>query len=74
MMHNVKTIENVQAQQTIPAVNQQLTLDREINTAMQALRDKVGQQNNVHQQSNYFNEDEPKHNYDNSVQARSNYY
>ena len=52
------------------AVNQQLTLDREINTAMQALRDKVGQQNNVHQQSNYFNEDEqPKHNYDNSVQA-----
>lgn len=37
---------------------------------MQALRDKVGQQNNVHQQSNYFNEDEqPKHNYDNSVQA-----
>lgn len=65
-----KAIENVQAQQTIPAVNQQLTLDREINTAMQALRDKVGQQNNVHQQSNYFNEDEqPKHNYDNSVQA-----
>lgn len=42
-----KAIENVQAQQTIPAVNQQLTLDREINTAMQALRDKVGQQNNV---------------------------
>lgn len=39
-----KAIENVQAQQTIPAVNQQLTLDREINTAMQALRDKVGQQ------------------------------
>ena len=37
---------------------------------MQALRDKVGQQNNVHQQSNYFNEDEqPKHNYDNSAQA-----
>lgn len=65
-----KAIENVQAQQTIPAVNQQLTLDREINTAMQALRNKVGQQNNVHQQSNYFNEDEqPKHNYDNSVQA-----
>ena len=25
---------------------------------MQALRDKIGQQNNVHQQSNYFNEDE----------------
>lgn len=42
----------------------------QINSAMQALRDKVGQQNNVHQQSNYFNEDEqPKHNYDNSVQA-----
>ena len=37
---------------------------------MQALRDKIGQQNNVHQQSNYFNEDEqPKHNYDNAVQA-----
>lgn len=65
-----KAIENVQAQQTIPEVNQQLTSDREINTAMQALRDKIGQQNNVHQQSNYFNEDEqPKHNYDNAVQA-----
>ncbi len=65
-----KAIENVQAQQTIPEVNQQLTSDRKINTAMQALRDKIGQQNNVHQQSNYFNEDEqPKHNYDNAVQA-----
>ena len=65
-----KAIENVQAQQTIPEVNQQLTSDREINTAMQALRDKVGQQNNVHQQSNYFNEDEqPKNNYDSAIQA-----
>lgn len=37
---------------------------------MQTLRDKVGQQNNVHQQSNYFNEDEqPKHNYDSAIQA-----
>lgn len=65
-----KAIENVQAQQTIPEVNQQLTSDKELNNVMQTLRDKVGQQNNVHQQSNYFNEDEqPKHNYDSAIQA-----
>ena len=65
-----KAIENVQAQQTIPEVNQQLTSDKELNNVMQTLRDKVGQQNNVHQQNNYFNEDEqPKHNYDSAIQA-----
>ena len=65
-----KAIENVQAQQTILEVNQQLTSDKELNNVMQTLRDKVGQQNNVHQQSNYFNEDEqPKHNYDSAIQA-----
>ena len=37
---------------------------------MQTLRDKIGQQNNVHQQSNYFNEDDqPKHSYDSAIQA-----
>ena len=37
---------------------------------MQALRDAVGQQNDVHQQSNYFNEDEqPKQNYDTAIQS-----
>ena len=65
-----KAIQNVQAQTTIPNVNQQLTTVKELNSAMQALRDAVGQQNDVHQQSNYFNEDEqPKQNYDTAIQS-----
>ena len=39
-----KAIQNVQAQTTIPNVNQQLTTVKELNSAMQALRDAVGQQ------------------------------
>lgn len=68
-----KAIQNVQAQTTIPEVNQQLTTDRELNNAMQLLRDAVNQQTQVHQQSNYFNEDQqPKNNYDSAIQAGQN--
>lgn len=65
-----KAIQNVQAQTTIPEVNQQLTTDKELNKTMQLLRDAVGQQTQVHQQSNYFNEDQhPKNNYDAAIRA-----
>ncbi|MEJ7190423.1 FIVAR domain-containing protein, partial [Staphylococcus warneri] len=60
-------------QTTIPDVNQQLTTDKELNNAMKLLRDAVNQQNQVHQQSNYFNEDQqPKNNYDAAIRAGQN--
>ncbi|WP_422124956.1 DUF1542 domain-containing protein [Staphylococcus caprae] len=65
-----QAIQNVQAQTTIPAVNHELEINRELNSAMQSLRDVVRQQNDVHQQSNYFNEDDlPKQNYDSAIQS-----
>ena len=68
-----KAIQNIQAQTTIPDVNQQLTTDKELNNAMKLLRDAVNQQNQVHQQSNYFNEDQqPKNNYDVAIRAGQN--
>ena len=40
---------------------------------MKLLRDAVNQQNQVHQQSNYFNEDQqPKNNYDVAIRAGQN--
>ncbi|PAK71666.1 GA module-containing protein, partial [Lentilactobacillus parakefiri] len=51
-------------------VAQKLAAAKELNNAMKTLRDGIHNKDDVHQQSNYFNEDEqPKQNYDTAIQS-----